>query len=171
MEAARERLYALMVQARAGYLARLRSAGVVALLLAALLWFTKWPSLRAGLIVLLAGQIGLMIFLLRRSFVLVREMKQVRASLVEKNTFTSWFDAEARFATRLGVSEDLVRTAGFLILGYGFWTATGSALIALALGVAYPAFAYFAMERRKHNRAKRILQAEKDAVAALLDAR
>lgn len=170
METARERLYALMNTARAGSMLRVKSAAVIAFLMAALFWLTKWPNLRPGLLILLAGQIDLIVILLRRTFTVSREMQQVQESVPGKDAFASWFEGEARFARRLGIIENLIRTIGFLILGYGFWRATGSVLIGFALGVVYPAFAYFGMERRKHRRAKRILQAEKDAVNALLNA-
>jgi len=148
-------------------MARVRSAVVVAFLLAALLWFTKWPSLRPGLVILLGGQLGLLVILFRRSFAISREMQPVQASNQEKDAFANWFDREARFAKRSGVAENLIRTIGFVMLGYGLWTATGSVPIALALGIVYPAFAYFGMERRKHLRVQRMLQAENDATIAL----
>ena len=170
MDTARESIYTLMNKARTAKMARVRSAVVVAFLLAALLWLTQWPSLRPGLVILLGGQIGVIVILLRRSFTASREMQQVAANVPEKNAFTHWFDGEAVFARQLGIIEDLIRTIGFLMLGYGFWTATGSVLIALTLGIIYPVFAYFGMERRKHLRAQRILQAEKDGIAALLNA-
>ncbi len=170
MEAARERVYALMEKARVSNKARVRSAAVVAFLMAALLWLTKWPSLRPGLWILLCGQIVLILILLHRSVLLARKIESWHASSPERDAFAEWFEGETRFTTRLGIIEDLIRTIGFLTLGYGFWTATGSLLIALALGVAYPAFAYFGMERKKHQRAQRTLQAERDAVAALVNA-
>lgn len=170
MEAARERVYALMEKAQAGNMARVRSAAVVAFLMAALLWFTKWPTLRPGLLILLCGQIVLILILLQRRVLLARKIERWHASFPERDPFAEWFDGEVRFTTRLGIIEDLIRTIGFLTLGYGFWIATGSVLIALALGVVYPAFAYFGMERKKRQRAKRALQAEKDAVNALLAA-
>ncbi len=167
METARERICALMNKARASKMVRIRSAAVIAFLLGALLWFTKWPSLRPGLLILLAGQIGLLAILLLRSFAISREMQHARASNQEKDAFASWFDREARFARRSAIAEDLIRTIGFVMLGYGLWTAIGSVPTALALGVAYPAFAYFGMERRKHLQVQRMLQADKDAAIAL----
>jgi len=106
---------------------------------------------------------------LRRSLAIRREIERVRATVTGEHISAEWFDRETLFVTRLGAIEDLIRTLGFLMLGYGLWIATGSVLIAFALGVVYPAFAYFGMERRKHLQAKRILQAEKAGVIALLD--
>ncbi len=170
MENARERVYALMAKARASSGTRARSAAAVALLLAALLWFTKWPTLRPGLVILLAGQIGLILILVRHRSTISRELENVQTGNLGEDTFARWFEGQARFATRLAWTEDLIRTAGFLTLGYGFWRATGNILIAFSLGIVYPALAYFGMERAKHLRTKRMLQAERDAVIALAKA-
>ncbi len=160
MGAARDRLSLFIAAARKRYLARMRSLAIVALLLAALLWLTKWPSLRLGLIVLLAGQAAVILLLLNRARRLGRDQNE--ASI-------SWFDEEAAFVTRLALFENLTRTIGFLVLGYGIWVATRSWAIALGLGVGYPALAFFGMERRNQQRARKMLVTEKEAMLASLN--
>lgn len=155
MGVARDRLFSFIAAARKRYVARMRSLAIVALLLAALLWLTKWPSLRLGLILLLAGQAAVILLLLNRVRRLGRE--QGEASI-------SWFDEESAFVTRLALFETFTRTIGFLVLGYGVWVATRSWAIALALGVGYPAVAFFGMERRNQQRARKMLVTEKEAI-------
>ncbi len=149
-----ERLQTLIGAARHRHMAGARANGIVVLLLGALVWYTKWPSLRAGLTILLIGYFGVLVFQIRRSGALARNINEPT---------TDWFDGEERFVGRLNLLEAIIRTIGFLVLGYGFWTATGSIGIALALGIGYPVVAYFGMERRKYLRTRQLLKTEREA--------
>ncbi len=135
-----------VVAARARYAKQMQSSGLIAVLLAVLLWETKWPSLRPGLIVLLVSYAG--------SALLAFYRKQ------DASSGPSWFDREQRWLTRLMLFETISRTAGFLALGYGFWVPTRSVTVAVLLGVVYPAATYFGLERRKYQRRMRALRAE-----------
>ncbi len=150
-----DRLAAVIDAARRRHLATVRADGIIALLLGALLWFTQWPSLRIGLTILLIGYLCAVLLLLNRNRQLTRDIE---------NPTHSWFDAEARFSSRLNILEGLTRTIGFVVLGYGFWRATGSIALALALGIGYPVAAYFGMERRKYLRTRQLLKSERDAL-------
>ncbi|MDQ2840848.1 MAG: hypothetical protein M3Y72_07390 [Acidobacteriota bacterium] len=160
MQPAIGRIQSLIAATRARHLNRVRSSAVVALLLALLLWQTQWPSLKAGLVLLLIGYGGAASLLLYRAFAL-------RRWTVRSPELMRWFDDEQAFASRLMLFESVTRGAGFLVLGYGIWIATRNALLAIGLGIAYPAFAYFLLERKNYERAKRSLQIEKEAAAAL----
>jgi hypothetical protein len=79
-----------------------------------------------------------------------------------------WFDRQESFAIWSTRVEAGLRTAGFLVLGYGFWLATRSGLISLLLGIGYPALTYFGMERRNNQRAMQTLRTERDAISKML---
>ncbi len=131
--------------ARARYAKQAQSSGLIALLLAVLLWQTKWPSLRLGLIALLLSYVGSTLLSLYRKQELSRDIE---------------FDRERQWLTGLMLFENISRTAGFLALGYGFWVATRSVTVGLVLGVVYPALTYFGLERRNYQRRMKALETE-----------
>jgi hypothetical protein len=145
----------------------MRFALVVALLLAALLWRTTWPSLRPGLVILLTGYFGTAMLFLYRNGRLGAEARRMQNGVAEREALLGWFDRQERFAVWSTRVEAALRTAGFVVLGYGFWLATRSDVIALLLGIGYPALTYFGMERRNNQRAARSLRTEKEALSKL----
>jgi hypothetical protein len=126
---------------RSGITRRLRTSLLAAILIGALAWYTKWPSLRLGLLVLLAGQLGLATMLFLRSRALAPQSA----------------DSEETFWSRLRLVDNLQRAIGFAVLGYGFWTATRNLWLALALGVLYPAVCAVGIFNRR-DRLRRTLR-------------
>jgi hypothetical protein len=57
--------------------------------------------------------------------------------------------SEERFIQRLTLFETACQVTGFLLLGRALWMATGSLLLALAIGVVYPMTLYVGLTRRK----------------------
>lgn len=86
----------------------------------------------------------------------------------QSDEILGWFDRQESFAVWSTRAEAGLRTVGFLVLGYGFWLATRSDVIALLLGIGYPAVTYFGMERRNNQRAAQTLRTEKEALSRLL---
>jgi hypothetical protein len=168
MGAAVERLCSLSGAVRAHNAKRVRFSLVVALLLAALLWRTTWPSLRPGLIILLLGYFGTAMLFLYRNAKLGAEARQMQNGAFQSDEILGWFDRQESFAVWSTRAEAGLRTVGFLVLGYGFWLATRSDVIALLLGIGYPAVTYFGMERRNNQRAAQTLRTEKEALSRLL---
>jgi uncharacterized membrane protein len=120
---------------------RLSVAVLVMLLIAVLLSETQWLNLRTGLIVLLAGQAGVVTALLWRRWRLDIDRRKAPCS--------AWFVSEERFIQRLTLFETACQVTGFLLLGRALWMATGSLLLALAIGVVYPMTLYVGLTRRK----------------------
>ncbi len=87
---------------------------------------------------------------------------------VENKEILNWFERQETFAVWSTRVETGLRTAGFLVLGYGFWLATRSDVIALLLGLGYPALTYFGMERRNNQRALQTLRTEREAIFRIL---
>jgi hypothetical protein len=102
---------------------RLRTSLLAAVLIGILAWYTKWPSLRLGLLILFAGQLGLAVMVLMRNRALAGQSADPREA----------------FLRRLRLFDNFQRTFGFAVLAYGFWTATRNLWLSLALGVLYPA--------------------------------
>ncbi len=168
MQAAIDRICALSASTRTSNAKRVRFSLIVALLLAALLWRTTWPSLRPGLIILLIGYFGTAMLFLYRNAKLTAETRRMRARGAEKEEILGWFERQDKFAMWSTRLESGLRMAGFLVLGYGFWLATRSGVIALLLGIGYPALTYFGMERRNNQRARQVLKTEKEAMSRIL---
>jgi hypothetical protein len=168
MAAAVERVCSLSGAVRTHNAKRVRFSLIVALLLAALLSRTTWPSLRPGLIILLVGYFGTAMLFLCRNAKLAAEGRKMQAGAVESEEILNWFDRQQKFAAWSTRAEAALRTAGFLVLGYGFWLATRNDAIALLLGIGYPALTYFGMERRNNRRAAQTLRTEKEALTKLL---
>ncbi len=138
------------VAARERYARQTKSSGLIAVLLAVLLWQTKWPSLRPGLLILLVSYAGSAVLALYR--------------LRDTSSGQMWLDREQRWLTGLMLFEALSRTAGFLVLGYGFWVPTRSVTVGLLLGVVYPAATYFGLEQRNYQRRMRNLRKERGSL-------
>lgn len=144
--------------------AHLRFAALVSILIGALLWRTQWPTLRPGLIVLLIGQLGATAILLYRSLMLKKKLHEVDSGGESEPPL--WFASEAAFIKRLAIFENSLRIIGFLLLAYGFWKATKSPWLALAIGVVYPIAAYFGIGRANTRRALRDLEIQKNKLDA-----
>ena len=171
MDGAAQQVIQRVTLAHAQHAKSARAAGLLGVLLALLLWETRWPSLRLGLIVLLMGQLAAMAMLMRRNARNANDLKRLRTGGMVESELLSWFDEEERVAGQLTVVETSTRLVGFLMLAYGFWQATGSVAIALLLGVFYPVIAYFGIVRKNHVRMIKKLQAQKSQVQeALLSA-
>ena len=117
-----------------------------------LLWQTQWLILRPGLAILLAGQLGTALMLLLHNFRLAKG----------EGPPSQWFDAELAFVKRLALFENALRLAGFVVLAYEFWLATGNLIVSLLIGLVYPLTAYFGMARNSYVRSVRQLQADKE---------
>jgi hypothetical protein len=168
MRAAIERVCSLIGAVRAHNAKRARFSLIVALLLAALLWRTTWPSLRPGLIILLIGYFGTAMLFLYRNAKLAAEAREMQNGTCQNGEILDWFDRQERFAVWSTRAEAGLRTAGFLVLGYGFWLVTRSDVIALLLGIGYPVVTYFGMERRNNQRAMQSLRTERDAISKII---
>lgn len=133
---------------------------MIAAVIAALLWQTRWPSLRLGLVILLAGQLGTAVALVFRNRHIAGQWQ---------HDPLGWFDGEAEFLDRLALFESVARMAGFLVLGYGLWVVTRSLLIAVLLGAVYPLSIYFGMTRKNLQRAKAALRTQRENLESTLD--
>ncbi|HWF48366.1 MAG TPA: hypothetical protein VG168_15265 [Bryobacteraceae bacterium] len=102
---------------------RLRTSVLAAILIGALAWYTKWPSLRLGLLILFVGQLGLAVVVVMRNRALAAQSA----------------DSQEAFLRRLRLFDNFQRTFGFAVLAYGFWTASRNLWLSLALGIVYPA--------------------------------
>ena len=163
MQSATARFSSLVALAHTRHVKRMQFAWLMAVLIAFLLWRTQWPMLWPGLWILLAGQIGAALFLIYR----------LRSGKGEENisldgSGLQWFDKEETFLKRLFLFENLVRILGFLVLAYGFWLATRSLGIAIALGLIYPIIVYFGIGRRNNIRNIRQLQSQKNEIQTLV---
>ena len=118
------------------------------MLLAVLLYKTQWPSLRAGVGVLLIGQVIDVIALTLRT---VRPSRSVEMR-------EHWFQEEENFTWRLGRMDAIVQFIGFAALGYACWQYTGSRILGIAIGVLYPLTFYFGLHRKRTDAAIRELQ-------------
>lgn len=135
---------------------RLRVSLLIAALIGLLLWKTQWPAIVPGLVILLAGQLGLAIFLA------VRNSQLARPAELEE-----WFRGEARALRIASWIENFSRMAGFVLLAFGFWQSTRNLVLALALGVVYPAIVYWAMARVRARKEVRQLAAQRNRLEGL----
>jgi uncharacterized protein YjeT (DUF2065 family) len=142
----------------------LRFAALVAILITALLWRTQWLTLRPGLIVLLLGQLGATTILLYRGVTLKKNLREAESGVgFEPST---WFALEAAFTKRIAMFENGLRLIGFVLLAYGFWIATKSLGLALAIGIVYPVTAHFGIGRANMRRTLRDLEMQKRKLEA-----
>ncbi len=166
-EATAARYFQVIALAQARNAKHLRFAVLMTILIALLLWRTQWLSLHPGLIVLLIGQLGAALILFYRNAMLSRNLHQLRSTPVAKVAVLAWFSGEEVFVKRLALFEDGLRLLGFVLLAYGFWVSTGSLLIALVIGIAYPVTVYFGIGRKRTVRTLRDLEAQKDRIGAI----
>jgi hypothetical protein len=159
MREAIKRLQSFAQAARMRNTKRMRVALVIAALVGLLVSRT-WPPLQTGLWMLFLGYLGLAIALFLRN----RQLGNLDANIAD---VAHWFDREQAFLRRSFLWETIVRSLGFLLLGYGFWQATHSVSISLLLGVGYPAFAYLSMDLRHRQRAIQNLLVEREALISL----
>jgi hypothetical protein len=167
MRSALGRIEAFAKSAKARNAKRIQSSGLIAVLLGVLLWQTRWPSLRLGLVLLLFSHVGGALLLLYRNRELARDIEALEEQLFDESKMGRWFDREQSWAKRVMLFENISRTAGFLALGYGFWVPTGSVTVAVLLGVMYPAVTYFGLERRSYERRRQALTSEKSQALGL----
>lgn len=168
MQAATDRIALSMKQSRAQNTRRMRSSAYVVILLTALLWWTQWPSLQLGIIVLLLGQLATTGLYILRNSRIGAELAALRTSPIDSAAAKHWFRGERAFLRRLALVESSVRTAGFALLAYGFWVATRSTAVSVLLGVIYPLAAYFGINRQNQRRAITRLGMQEQELEALL---
>ncbi len=148
---------------------RVYIAGVVAALIAILLYETQWLNLRAGLIVLLIGYLGDILALLLKNVQLAKVLDRKKIEAMSEAAFGTWFEREEVFVKRLALFDAACQMIGFLTLGYAFWASTRSLWLSLAIGFVYPVTAYFGMSRRKSLEAIKRIRATKQEVSLLND--
>lgn len=146
----------------------LKSALLIAALLAVLLYETYWPSLRTGLVILLCGQLVSAAWRVWRNAKLKQEPIDIGKPDLARQTVDAWFEAERSFARNLSRIENGARLIGFLVLGCGFWIATHILWIAVLLGVIYPVSVYAGITRRADRRYVARLAAQKAEMETLL---
>ena len=161
MSAAIDEFLSFVLLQRRRHLKRLNMASFVAALIAVLLYETKWPNLRSGLVVLLAGQMGDVLALLARRVQLSNDLDRKRAEAMNEAAISAWFEREELFVRRLAFFDTACQVVGFLTVGYAFWVTTGSLWLSLAIGLVYPLAAYLGMTRRKNLQAIGELRAKK----------
>ena len=152
MDAATQQVNAQAILAHTDHSRNKKAAALLGALMAVLLWQTRWPSLRAGLVVLVMGQLVVVAMLTRRNWAIAKSLEGLRKENGPGADLLGWFDQEESFAKRLTLIENAIRLVGFLMLAYGFWYATGSIAVAVLLGIFYPVIAYFGIVRKKHLR-------------------
>lgn len=164
MQGAPSRFVQAVAHARQRNSTHLRFAALVSILIGALLWRTQWLTLRPGLIVLLIGQLGATTILLYRRLTLKKNLYEAESG--DGSEAPLWFALEATFIKRLAVFENGLRLIGFVLLAYGFWVATRSPWLAVAIGIVYPITAYFGIGRANTQRTLRDLEIQKNKLEA-----
>lgn len=164
MQGAPSRFVQAVAHAQERTTAHLRFAALVSILIGALLWRTQWLTLRPGLIVLLVGQLGATAILLYRCLALKKNLREAQSGGESEPLL--WFAWEAAFIKRLAAFENSLRIIGFVLLAYGFWRATKSPWLAVAIGVVYPIAAYFGIGRASTRRTLRDLELQKNKLEA-----
>lgn len=160
-----DRFLRFLISERASHTKRSRFAALMAILIGILLYQTQWLILRPGLSILLAGQAGVVLFLMLRNAKLSKDLDRGKISDTEEVSVPVWFEGEEAFIKRVAVFENACQAIGFVTLGYEIWVATGSLLLALAIAVVYPATAYFGITRGRNLKAIRRLRTEKEKLA------
>lgn len=167
MQSVMDRMRTYVIQARARNLKQMRSALFIAILLTVLLWWTQWPSLQPGIIILAVGHLVVIGLYLRRNSAVARELDQF-TSIPEPAQFATWFRKEQSFLHSVMIVENGVRALGFAALAYGFWIATRNLSLSLLLGLIYPVIVYFGIARRSQQRVSAQLRIQEHEVEALL---
>lgn len=144
-------------------------SGLVAALIAVLLYETQWLNLRTGLVVLQVGYLGDVIALLLRNVQLSKDLDRRTAESMKEAAYATWFEREEVFIKRLALFDAACQMIGFLTLGCAFWVSTRSLWLSLAIGFVYPVAAYFGMTRRKNMEAIKQMRAIKREVSLLKD--
>jgi hypothetical protein len=141
-------------------LRRARSAALFGILILALFYWTEWRSLRPGLAILLSGQLGVAVAYVIQAVRMKRDTSVIYA----------WFDRQHSFIRRLVWFEACCHWTGFAVLGYGLWRASASWSLGFAIGIVYPAAAYFGMSRRRNaNSTRRLTVKEQQIVLTFLE--
>ena len=166
MQGALDQFVSFVVLEQTSHRKRLRFAGLVAAFIAILVYQTQWLVLRPGLLVLLAGQAGVAVALFLRSGRLAKDLDRAKAGGLAEAAISAWFDGEELFVKRLALYENGCQLVGFAVLGYEFWLATRSQLLAFGIGLIYPATVYFGSTRGRSGKAIRQLKLQKEAVAS-----
>jgi hypothetical protein len=143
---------------------RLYLATFLAALIGVLIHQTQWLDLRAGLMVLLAGQAGDVLALLVRNFQLSNDLNKKDAGAMNEASFSKWFAREELFIKYLSLFDTACQTTGFLLLGHALWVYTHATWLYIGIGFVYPIVFYFGVTRKKTGEALRQLRAEKQAI-------
>ena len=142
------------------HLKRMRFAGLMVALIVCVLYRIDWTLLRPGLVVLLAGQAGVVAALITRNIAI----SNMRVGPLDAVDLQAWFKAEESFVRWLAIFENGCQIVGFLILGYGLWLVTRSSGLALLSGIVYPVSVYFGVTRKRNVAAIRRLRLEREKV-------
>src|SRR3954463_6009033 len=128
------------------------SSWFIAGLIAVLLWQTRWPSLRTGLLVLMLTQAAIPLALQNQNRIISHHLTGWTSTPPDGESILRWFSLQERFIGRLALVENGGRLAGFALLAYGFWVASGYIWLAIGLGLIYPVIIYFAITRKDTRR-------------------
>lgn len=140
---------------------RIVSSWFIAILIAVLLWQTRWPSLHVGLLVLLVTQAAIPVALQNQNRILSRDLNAWESTPPDEHSILHWFALQERSVGRLAAFENLGRLAGFALLAYGFWVASGYIWLAIGLGLIYPVIIYFGVTRNDTRRRRQELRKRK----------
>jgi hypothetical protein len=157
VDAAIDQFVAFIGAERDNCVRRARSAALFSILILALLYRTEWTILRPGLAILLIGQLGVAV-----AYV----VQAVRISR-DSSVIYTWFDRQRSFIRRVAWFEACCHWAGFAVLGYGLWRASASWSLGVALGIVYPAAAYFGINRRRNANATRRLTVKEEQIVLI----
>jgi hypothetical protein len=169
MSPAVEQLASSVAIARSRISNEIRSAVLLAIVTAALLYFIRWPSLQPGLAIIVASRLIIAFALFRRNRAYRKTLDDVRRDRIQGSSVVSWFDGEERFLKRVKFFY-AGPVVGVMILAYGFWMQTGSLWIAIALGLVYPASITIGIWRMYDVRGIRTLRRQRIQIQALLAA-
>jgi hypothetical protein len=167
VQAAFDQFFSFVASERTSHARRLRFASLLCILIVGLLYRTQWIVLRPGLTILLGGQAGVAIASFFRNQQLRKTLHQQEIWPAEQDSISAWFEGEESFVRRLALFETICQMAGFAVLGYELWIASGSLPVAVAIGIVYPAAMYFGMARKRNSTWTRQLMTKKQQIATM----
>lgn len=156
-----------VAMARSRNSSEIRSAVLLAILMAALLYFIRWHSLQPGLAVMVAGRLIVAFVLFSRNRAYRKTQDEALQERMPESTVLSWFDDEEKFLKRVKFFY-AVPVIGVVILAYGFWMQTHNLWITLALGLLYPASIAVGIWHMYDIRGIRTLRRQRAHIQALL---
>lgn len=122
-----------------------------------------------GLLVLLLTQAAVPLALQNQNRIMSRHLARWVSTPPDDDSILQWFHAHEEFIGRLALFENAGRLAGFALLAYGFWVASGHIWLAVGLGLIYPIIIYFAISRKDTRRRREELRKRKHELKSLLE--